>query len=51
MLPAKWAEDGLVDAGVLRSDRFDTVAIEVTVCRDFETVTPPAPGMYIAVEW
>lgn len=51
MLPAKWAEDGLVDAGVLRSDRYDTVAIEVTVCRDFDTVATKGPGIYVAVEW
>jgi hypothetical protein len=50
-LAAKWAEDGLCDAGVLRSDRFDVVECAVVLVRD-----PPVPGiegtpgMYVGID-
>lgn len=48
-LAAKWAEDGLVEAGVIPSDRFNVAAIEVAV-RHHSLMTVSPRGVYIEME-
>jgi len=49
MLAAKWAEDGLVDAGVIPSDRFNVAAVEVAVCQQSTVIDAPR-GVLVSLE-
>lgn len=49
MLVAKWGEDGLVDAGVLASDRHNVASVTVTVVQH-PLVADPPPGLLIGWE-
>jgi hypothetical protein len=49
MLAAKWLEDGLVDAKVLRSDRHNVSEVAVTVEQTSHVLDHP-PGVYVGME-
>lgn len=49
MLAAKWAEDGLVEAGVIPSDRFNVDEVAIHVVQDPAIVGAPS-GVYVAWE-
>ncbi len=49
MLAAKWCEDGLVEAGVIPSDRHNVAEVAVTVVRSAGVSDPPR-GVYVEME-
>jgi hypothetical protein len=49
MLAAKWCEDGLVEAGVIPSDRHNVAEVAVTVVQT-STVLDAPRGVYVEME-
>ena len=49
MLAAKWVEDGLVEAGVIPSDRHNVTEVTVTVVKASTVVDAPR-GVYVQME-
>ncbi len=49
MLAAKWCEDGLVEAGVIPSDRHNVTEVAVTVVRASGMLDAPR-GVYVELE-
>ncbi len=49
VLAAKWAEDGLVEAGVIPSDRHNVAEVAVTVVKASAMVDAPR-GVYVEME-